>query len=182
MLCCTFTVVKLLRISYNNDELSVYRTDPTTLSSTEKISSVYVDVTPSKHLTPVLQTRRISDDNIIAYASSYSDTDQSMLGTGFLNLDAIFPCATLSGSKDVPRCGEYTLEEDGFNKGKPVIGVADRGKKIDIFGVDVSSYGFEVRECPQFTPELPDGCLHNQYEFAIVCYLPRFDCANPDNF
>ena len=159
----------------------MYRTDVTTLSSTEKISSVHVDVSPLRYHAPILETEKISDDNIIAYATSWSDTDQSSLGTGFLNLDAIFPCASSSGSKDVPRCDEYTLEEDGFNKGKPVIGIADRGKKIDIFGADVSTYAFAVRECAEFTPE-HDGCLRNKYDFAIACYLPRFDCANPDNF
>ena len=162
--------MKLLRISYQDDTLSLYNTDGSTLSSEILVASV-----------PVGDESVVSEHSVIAYVPSYADKDESMLGTGFLNLEAVFPCIAGSGLSDVARCTKNTLGEDGFNKGNPVIGMADRGKFVDIFGTEISTYAFAVPSCAAFTPDT-DGCLHNGYEFSLLCYLPRSDCEPAESF
>ena len=159
------TVVSLLRITYESDTLSVYLTDSSTLA-TQLLSSV-----------PVGDTQSISEDNIIAYIPSFIDDDGNVLGTGFLNLEAIYPCMS-QGSSDMPRCSRQTMGEEGFNKGNAVVDTADRGQKFQIFGIGISTYAFAVSTCPDFTPP-SDGCLRDGYTFAIACYLPRFWCPMP---
>ena len=157
--------MKLLYVRYDGNRLSVHHTDPSTLFSTE-ISSVDVGPAPLR-----------SGDNVIAYIPSYSDLDESLLGTGFLNLEVIFSCIANHGVSKVPRCSKNTFGEDGLNQGNPVVSIADRGIKLEIFGEKISTYAFAVPKCTDFTAA-SDGCLRDKYDFGLVCYLPRFHCGN----
>ena len=156
--------------------LSLYRTDSSTLSSTDLISSVIVGPGSFRAPCGFVFPCEISVDNVIAYIRTYQDTDGNTLGTGFLNLETLFPCITSRSASDVPRCSRQTLGEDGFNKGNAVVDTADSGLKFQIFGRGISTYAFAVTTCSDFTPP-SDGCLRDGYSFAVACYLPRVSCA-----
>ena len=164
----------MLSIRYEGDTLSVYRSDPATLSTPDELlGSVAITSNPPSP----------EKDSVIMYAPSYDgDIDESGLGTVFLNLEAIFPCIAGLGTNKIPRCTKNTFGEDGLNKGRPVIGLADNGKRLDksssiLFQLNFRAYAFAVPTCTTFTP-FSDGCLRTKYDFEIVCYLPRSYCAD----
>ena len=110
-----------------------------------------------------------SSNNLLAYRPNYSDYHSSGLAGLFINLDGVFPCNAGHG---IPTCGRFTVEEDGFNKGKALLQAADGGNNFGgIFGSSSTRvYGFAFQECAE-------NCIPAFYEIRVVCLLPREYCG-----
>ena len=104
------------------------------------------------------------------YRPNYADFHKSYLAGLFFNLEHLFPCARRSRQR--PVCRMFTLEEDGFLKGKAIIEKADSGNNFVIFGSNIDTYGFAIQGCKTMN----SYCLPSYFETVITCYLPRKYC------
>ena len=103
----------------------------------------------------------------IAYRPRFSGHHHSRLGAIFVNLNRLFPCAR---STQV-LCRRFTIEEDGFLKGRSVIEAADFGNNFRAFGNNVDTYGIAFQGCPYLNGV--NGCLPSWFHTTIACLLPR---------
>ena len=111
-----------------------------------------------------------SSNNLLAYRPNFNDYHSSGLAGIFVNLDGVFPC---SAGHDIPNCGRFTEEEDGFNKGKALLEAADDGfnfGRIIFDSPSASVYGFAFQGCEE-------NCLPAYYSIRVVCLLPREYCG-----
>ena len=108
-----------------------------------------------------------SSNNLLAYRPNYQNNG---MGVVFLNLDGIFPCASVSH----PLCGLVTVDEDGFF-GSFV--QASDAENNHIFSSDpttlVSIYALALEGCPQLNSQ----CWPNLGDVAVMCQLPRHLCG-----
>ena len=105
------------------------------------------------------------------YRQNYADYHGTYLAGLFFNLERLFPCAARR-AKQRPVCRMFTLEEDGFLKGKAIIEKADSGNNFVIFGSNIDTYGFAIQGCKYMNT----NCLPSYFETVITCYLPRRYC------
>ena len=116
-----------------------------------------------------------SSSNLLAYRPSYTgDLHQSGLGSIFINIRELFPC--FSSSVGGPICTIFTLEDDGFRKGKPWVQLADIGNDVRVFSQseNIPTYGLAVQGCPELTEE----CMPTKQEIKVVCLLNPADCPH----
>ena len=109
--------------------------------------------------------------NYLAYRPNYSDYHSSGLAGMFINMAAMFPC--IAGGS--PVCRIFTLEEDGFKRGRVYIESADIGNNFQIFSTSTgtATYGFAVQGCTQ----MDSTCLPSYHNLVITCLLPREQCS-----
>ena len=109
-----------------------------------------------------------SSNNLLAYRPQYSDSHGSKLAGIFINAKELTCGSTM--------CKIISEEEDGFNKGKAIIGAGDSGNNFKVFHSteNVPTYGFAIQKCP----EMNTDCLPHWYSFNIVCYVSH-DCVYP---
>ena len=107
---------------------------------------------------------------ILAYRRRYRDYHNSYLGTVFINLEKLYPCA-----KNVsfgPICNLVSVEEDGFNRGRALLQASDSGNNFKIFHSTkkIRTFAFTFTGCRQLNGL--GGCLPTWYEKILACYLP----------
>ena len=118
-------------------------------------------------------TSNISLNGMMYYRPRYPDGHRSNLGIFAFNLEKIFPCIAGKNLDFIPRCRRFTLEEDGFNKGRAILEIGDGGNNLRMFG-GKPVYAFAVQDCPQLTV----ACLPRWWDTSITCLLPRKFCAS----
>ena len=122
-------------------------------------------------LSPNLDTLGFGDgtknitSSLLAYRTNFKTHGQALAAV-FLNLEAIFPCS--KGKPYVPPCTASMHEEDGFNKGFPILQAGDSGENFKVF--DGSTYAFAFSGCTRFTGAAP--CMQKYYAFSVACFLP----------
>lgn len=109
-----------------------------------------------------------SSNNLLAYRPQFKDVHNSNLAGIFLNAKELTCGSTM--------CKIISEEEDGFNKGKAIIGAGDSGNNFKVFNSTehISTYGFAIAGCPVMNRD----CLPTWYSFNIVCYVSH-DCVYP---
>ena len=114
-----------------------------------------------------------STDNTLAYRPNFVDYHQSGLAGVFLNLEKLFPCASM----ETPICSMFTLEEDGFNNGKAIIEAEDIGNNFRVFSSteNIKTYGFAFQGCGELNGR--NGCMPTYFEISITCQLSRKACG-----
>jgi len=115
-----------------------------------------------------------STDNTLAYRPDFADYHQSGLAGVFLNLEKLFPCASMDDK--YPLCSTFTFEEDGFKNGKAIIETEDVGNNLSVFSSteEIKTYGFAFQGCGQL--DGLDGCMPISIHMAITCQLSRKTC------
>ena len=120
-----------------------------------------------------------SADNKLAYRAAYTgDLHQSGLGSIFVNVREVFSCykeSSASGER-APICTIFTLEDDGFRKGKSWLQLGEIGNDVRVFSSseNIPTYGLAVQDCP----ELNEECLPTKMEIKVVCFLDPAICPN----
>ena len=119
-----------------------------------------------------------SSSNLLAYRPSYTgDLHQSGLGSIFVNIRELFPCFKSPDSGErAPICTVFTLEDDGFRKGKPWVQLGEIGNDVTVFSQSehISTYGLAVQGCPELTEE----CMPTKQEIKVVCFLDPAICPH----
>ena len=118
-------------------------------------------------------TSNISLNGMMYYSPRYPDYHRSNLGIFAFNLEKIFPCIAGKNIDFNLRCRRFTLEEDGFNKGRAILEIGDGGNHLGMFGRK-PVYAFAVQDCSQLTR----ACLPYWWQTSITCLLPRKFCAS----
>ena len=115
-----------------------------------------------------------STDNTLAYRPNFVDYHQSGLAGVFLNLEKLFPCASMDDK--YPLCSTFTFEEDGFRDGKAIIETEDIGNNFRVFSSteNIKTYGFAFQGCGQLNGL--NGCMPVYFDMAITCQLSRKAC------
>ena len=113
-----------------------------------------------------------SADNTLAYRPNFADLHQSGLAAVFLNLEKLFPCASM----ETPICSMFTLEEDGFRNGKAIIETEDIGNNLRVFSSteNINTYGFAFQGCGELNGR--NGCMPKYFQISITCQLSRKAC------
>ena len=113
-----------------------------------------------------------SADNTLAYRPNFGDLHWSRLAAVFLNLEKLFPCASMV----TPICSMFTLEEDGFRNGKAIIEAEDSGNNFRVFSSteNIRTYGFAFQGCGELNGR--NGCMPTYFEISITCQLSRKAC------
>ena len=156
-----FTVIKMLYISYHRFWFHLGHINDAGRSGT-KIDKLYIGRSASY--------TRYSTKRTMCYAPRFHDYHKSYLAILAFNLEKIFPC--IAGKNIVPICRLYTGEEDGFNRGRPIIEAGDRGNNFNMFGRK-PVYGFAVQGCRYFTT----SCMPVWWQTTLTCMLPRKYCS-----
>ncbi len=150
-----------------NRQLQLFAQNHTTLQYNEATELATISLSnPSQAVT--------SSNNLLAYQPRFADTHSSNLAGAFINMEGVFPCLQ-SLSHYYPKCQVFSEEEDGFRGGRALIGAGDDGNHIRVFSTtsDISTYGFAIHECPEFTT----SCFPSYHELTVSGYLPRAICS-----
>ena len=115
-----------------------------------------------------------SADNTLAYRPNFADLHQSGLAGVFLNLEKLFPCASMDDK--YPLCSTFTFEEDGFRDGKAIIETEDIGNNLRVFSSteNINTYGFAFQGCGELNGR--NGCMPKYFQISITCQLSRKAC------
>ncbi|XP_019853127.1 PREDICTED: uncharacterized protein LOC109582697 [Amphimedon queenslandica] len=111
--------------------------------------------------------RRSKTGRYLAYRPRFRGYHYTRLGAIFVNLNRLFPCARSTRIS----CRRFTIEEDGFLKGKAIIEAADLGNHFRVFGRHVDTYGLAFQGCCYLNGA--NGCLPRWFHTTIACLLPR---------
>ncbi|XP_019853143.1 PREDICTED: uncharacterized protein LOC109582705 [Amphimedon queenslandica] len=111
--------------------------------------------------------RRSKTGPYMAYRPKFRGYHSTRLGAIFVNLNRLFPCARSTRVS----CRRFTIEEDGFLKGKAIIEAADLGNHFRAFGTNVDTYGIAFQGCRYLNGA--NGCLPKWFHTTIACLLPR---------
>ena len=155
--------------------LTITRTDSNILrlrhfnSSTGTMGEIITELSITNPSQPSTST-----DNTLAYRPNFADYHQSGLAGVFLNLENLFPCASMDDK--YPLCSTFTFEEDGFRDGKAIIETEDIGNNLRVFSSteNIKTYGFAFQGCCQLNGL--DGCMPIYFDMAITCQLARSAC------
>ena len=112
----------------------------------------------------------ISSENILAYRPNYRDEFESNLGTVFVHVEAVYPCAT--NSRRIS-CKLFPNEDDGFRGGRAIFEAMDDTN----FGVfNETTYAFAIEGCSQINY----SCYSSDFtlEYFLVCLVPSSVCSN----
>ena len=124
-------------------------------------STTTINTSPSSAIT----------SGILAYRPNYQDVFQSNLGTIFIHVEAVYPCATQHHQIS---CKLFPNEEDGFRGGRAIFEAMDNGVNFGVFsGI---TYAFAIEGCSQ---------INNCYTvspgitltFTLVCLVPSSVCS-----
>lgn len=115
-----------------------------------------------------------SSNNLLAYRPRFADFHGSNLAAVFINMEGVYPCLqTLTGNY-LPLCQVLSEEDDGFRRGKALIGAGDSGNHFRVFSTSsVLTYGVAIQDCPEFSTT----CLPVLSSFTVACILPRTPCS-----
>ena len=118
-----------------------------------------------------------TSDNTIAYRPHFNDVYNSSLAVLFFNLEVAFPC--LRNTNTAPACSLFSLEEDGFLGGRPLMQAADNGKHFHIFNgsSNVKTFGFGFAGCSTFARSCVPTPPYFSFELSLVCLLPSSVCT-----
>ena len=165
-----FIAIKTAYISLHGQPLrvSLREQDPSTLAVLGYKSILTISNTNHAYT---------SSDNTIAYRPNFNDHDNNSLGVIFFNLEVVFPC--LRNTNTPPACSLFSLEEDGFLGGKPLIQAADTGNHLRIFSTSnrIATFGFGFAGCSTFARSCVPTDVVNSYGLSLVCLLPRNVCT-----
>ena len=159
-------VIKTVYIGISGQpiQVSLRSQDPSTLSLLGHISQLYIrDAAHPAN----------SANDIIAYRPYFNDSHNSNMAILFFNLEAAFPC--LRNTRAAPACTLFSLEEDSFLGGRPLIQAADIGNGFRIFSQNqfINTFGFGFAGCSTFNT----SCMPNSFERSLVCLLPSSVCT-----
>ena len=150
---------------------------PLKVSLREQDSSTLARLGYRSTLTIPDTNRAYTSDNTIAYRPNFNDLHNSSLAVLFFNLDVAFPC--LRNTNTAPACSLFSLEEDGFLGGRPLIQAADAGNHFRIFSRSgfVATFGFGFVGCSTLGRSCVPTDVGLSYELSLVCLLPRSVCT-----
>ena len=163
--------IKAAHISLQGQPLqvSLQEQDPSTLALLGHRSTLTIPDTDQPY----------TSDNAIAYRPNFDADDpyNSSLAVLFINLEVAFPC--LRNNIAAPACSLFSLEEDGFFGGRPLLQIADIGNHLFIFSnrLYVSTFGFGFAGCSTFAESCVPIDPALSYELSLVCLLPRSVCT-----
>ena len=164
----SFADVRLLRIwMYYGRQLKLFASNHTTLQENDATELATISLSnPSQAVT--------SSNNLLAYRPRFTDGHNSNLAGVFINMEGVFPCIQ-SLSIYIPICQVFSHEDDGFRRGKALIGAGDSGNSLRVFSStsNILTYGIAVQECPEFTA----SCFPTLQSLVVACYLPRAACS-----
>ena len=113
----------------------------------------------------------ITRGNILAYRPNYRDEFQSNLGTIFIHVEAVYPCATRYQQIS---CKLFPNEDDGFRGGRAIFEAMDSGGNFGVFsGI---TYAFAIEGCSQINNcyTVSSGITMT---FTLVCLVPSSVCS-----
>ena len=164
-----FTAIKTAYINIRGQPLRVYfgKQNPTTLDVSRYKSRLIIPNTDHTY----------SSNNIIAYRPNFNDSYNNSLAVLFFNLEFAFPC--LRNTNSTPACSLFSLEEDGFLGGRPLIQAVDIGNHFHIFNGSspVTTFGFGFAGCSTFASSCVPTIPTFSYKMSLVCLLPRNACT-----
>ena len=116
-------------------------------------------------------SRNATSGNMLAYRPNYRDTFQSNLGTIFVHVEAVYPCATQTHQIS---CKLFPNEDDGFRGGRAIFEAMDNGQNFGVFSG--TTYAFAIEGCSQISY----SCYSSEFtlEYTLVCLLSSNVCSN----
>ena len=156
---------KVIRLS----RITISATSSTFTAQFTKLDSVTFNLQGSTTTISNSSSAATSGGNILAYRPNYLDPSQSNLGTIFVHVEAVYPCAT---SHSQISCKLLPNEDDGFRRGRAIFEAMDIG-----FGVfSGTTYAFALEGCSQITT----ACYASGYSyvFTLMCLVPSSVCSN----
>ena len=112
----------------------------------------------------------MTSQNILTYRPNYRDAFQSNLGTIFIHVEAVYPCAT---DHHQISCKLFPNEDDGFRGGRAIFEAMDNGGNFGVFSGN--TYAFAIEGCSQ----IDYSCYSSSVllEFTLVCLVPSRACS-----
>ena len=156
------TVIRLSRVTV--------RTTTSTLTATfAKLNSVTFNKEGSTTTISTSPSSAITSGNILAYRPNYRDEFRSDLGTIFIHVEAVYPCAT---DHQQISCKLFPNEDDGFRGGRAIFEAMD-GPGFGVFSG--TTYAFAIEGCSQ----IDYSCYSSSFtlEFTLVCLVPSSVCS-----
>ena len=111
-----------------------------------------------------------SGNYVLAYRPNYRDEFQSNLGTIFIHVEAVYPCAT---SYHQISCKLFPNEEDGFRGGRAIFEAMDEGINFQVF--NGTTYAFAIEGCSQINYDCYSSTV--VLTFTLVCLVPSSVCS-----
>ena len=146
-------------------------TTTNTLTATfAKLNSVTFNQQGSTTRISTSPSRNATSGNMLAYRPNYQDTFRSNLGTIFVHVEAVYPCAT---QRHQISCKLFPNEDDGFRGGRAILEAMDDSEFRVFSG---TTYAFAIEGCSQISY----SCYSSQYilEYTLVCLLSSNVCSN----
>ena len=111
-----------------------------------------------------------SGNYILAYRPNYRDEFQSNLGTIFIHVEAVYPCAIQHHQTS---CKLFPNEDDGFCHGRAIFEAMDSGGNFGVFSG--TTYAFAIEGCSQIRYD----CYFSTFTltFTLVCLIPSSVCS-----
>jgi hypothetical protein len=159
------TVIRLSRVTIKT------RTNAILTATFVKLDSVTLNWDGNRTVINTSPSRAITSGNyILAYRPNFQDVFRSNLGTIFIHVEAVYPCATQSQQIS---CKLFPNEDDGFRGGRAIFETMDNGGHFLVF--NGTTYAFAIEGCPQINYNCYSSSIN--LAFTLVCLVPSSVCS-----